>query len=192
MEMNSVLGENLEDLLREQVCQRSARQSVLLYSVQEENIKDLRVALHHQELECRRNRRLEKIQDCRHFHQLFRQLGIANRGTRRDVVNEDLGHINNLLGNRKQRIKATKDVHQLLSHQNGALSPICSTVCRGQAATQRQAHLRRQLKSTQYLPPGEWDAPERGRVVLLVPTPRPCPPSAAHMKSSQERSLRKK
>ena len=30
------------------------------------------------------------------------------------------------------------------------------------AATRRQAHLRRQGKSTQCLPPGGWDAPERG------------------------------
>ena len=47
------------------------------------------------------------------------------------------------------------------------------------AATRRQAHLRRQGKSTQCLPPGEWDAPERGRVVLLVPTPRPLPSSVS-------------
>ena len=48
--MNSVLGENLGDLHREQECQRSAQQSALLNSVREDNFEDLRVALHHQEL----------------------------------------------------------------------------------------------------------------------------------------------
>ena len=47
----------------------------------------------------------------------------------------------------------------------------------GQEATRRQAHLRRQGKSTQCLPPGSWDAPERGRAVLLVPTTRTLPSS---------------
>ena len=60
--MNSDLGETLEGVHREY--QRSAPQSAqkyvpqenasLLNSVQGENLEDLRVALHHQELECRR------------------------------------------------------------------------------------------------------------------------------------------
>ena len=60
--MNSVLGENLEGLHREY--QRSAPQSVqkcvswrkasLLNSVWEENLEDQGVALHDEELECRR------------------------------------------------------------------------------------------------------------------------------------------
>ena len=73
--------------------------------------------------------------------------------------------------------------------KNGALSPNSSTVCRrthscgltparrsgrdpaaGTSSTSR--------KSTQCLPPGGWDAPERGRLVLLVPT-RPLPSSVS-------------
>ena len=126
----------------------------------------------------------------RHIHQLFRQLRFANNRSHRDVLKQDFGHFDNLLGIRHERIEETEDVHQLSpisgtgtsrDGKNDTLLPICSTVCRwtrscgptpgGQAATRRQAHLRRQAKSTQCLPPGEWDAPERGRAVLLVPTP---------------------
>ena len=36
----------------------------------------------------------------RHFHQLFRHLRLRNQGTRGDVVDDELGHFDNLLGNR--------------------------------------------------------------------------------------------
>ena len=52
--MNLVMGEKIEDLHRELECQRSAQQTeVLLNSVLGENLEDLRVVLHHQELECK-------------------------------------------------------------------------------------------------------------------------------------------
>ena len=73
MQMNSVLGETLETSTGSRI------------------VNDLRDS-----------RQLEKVQDCRHFHQLFRQLRLASSSWRRDVVNEDLGHTNILLGNKKQ------------------------------------------------------------------------------------------
>ena len=44
MQMNSVLGENLEDLHQKQDCQRSAQQPELLNSVWEENLEDQKIA----------------------------------------------------------------------------------------------------------------------------------------------------
>ena len=133
--------------------------------------------------------------DRRLFHQLFRQPRLATHASRRDVLEEDLGHVDNLLGNRTRCIEETEDVHQLFSHQRHRdvknrqrkrgvddlvhwvlLNPLLLPRG-GQAANPRQAHLRRQEKSTQCLPRGEWDAPERGRVLQLVLLPRPCPSS---------------
>ena len=115
------------------------------------------------------------------------------------VVNEDLGHFNNLLGHRD--VQELVDLHQLLSHQRhknierrqegrGVANlfhgvPVYTLLRphlrerRWQAATRRQAHLQHQVISTQCLPPGSWDAPERGREALLVPTPRPLPSSVS-------------
>ena len=54
--------------------------------------------------------------DRRHFHQLFRQLRIANSGSQRDVMGQDLGHCDNLLGNRGERVEEAHCVLQLFHH----------------------------------------------------------------------------
>ena len=53
----------------------------------------------------------------RHGHQLFRQLRITHQASRRDVLEDDLGHFNNLLGNRHKRIDEPEHIHQLFHHQ---------------------------------------------------------------------------
>ena len=50
----------------------------------------------------------------RHVHQLFRQLRITYQASRRDVLEDDLGHFNNLLGNRHKRIDEPEHFHQLV------------------------------------------------------------------------------
>ena len=75
-----------------------------------ENLKDL-----HQERECQRSARDNT--GWWHFHQLFRQLRLANRGSRRHAFNDDLGCVNNLLGNRRERVEELEHVHQLSHHQ---------------------------------------------------------------------------
>ena len=47
--------------------------------------------------------------------QLIHHLRFTYRESRRDVVNEDLGHFKNLLGNRD--VQELVDLHQLFSHQ---------------------------------------------------------------------------
>ena len=43
-----------------------------------------------------------------YFHQLFRQLRLANGSSRRDVLERDLGHFDNLFGNhRKKRVSCS-------------------------------------------------------------------------------------
>ena len=59
---------------------------------------------------------LEKVQDCWHFHELFRQLRFA-KDSRRDVFHNDLGHVDSLLGRRHLRIEETEHVHQMFRHQ---------------------------------------------------------------------------
>ena len=54
--------------------------------------------------------------DRRHFHQLFRQLRVAHRGAHRDVIKQDLGHFDNLLGNRQKRVEKAHDIRQLFHH----------------------------------------------------------------------------
>ena len=49
--------------------------------------------------------------------QLFHQLWLTTQASRRDVLEDDLGHVDNLLGIRTQRIEETEDVHQLFAHQ---------------------------------------------------------------------------
>ena len=49
----------------------------------------------------------------RHFHQLFRQLRLESR-TVRDGVLWDLGHCDDLLGDRS--VEGLEDVHQLVHH----------------------------------------------------------------------------
>ena len=55
--------------------------------------------------------------DRRHFHQLFHQLWLTTQTSRRDVLQRELGHAENLPGNRTQRTEETEDIHQLFSHQ---------------------------------------------------------------------------
>ena len=54
--------------------------------------------------------------DRRHFHQLFRQLRIANIVSHRNIVRQDLGHFDNLLGIRHERVEEMQDVRQLFHH----------------------------------------------------------------------------
>ena len=51
--------------------------------------------------------------DRRHFNQLFRQLRIAHCDAHRDVLTRDLGHFDNLLGIRHERIEELEHVWQL-------------------------------------------------------------------------------
>ena len=55
--------------------------------------------------------------DRRHFHQLFHQLRVAHRGAHRDVIEQDLGHFDSLLGNRLKRVEEAHDVRQLIHRQ---------------------------------------------------------------------------
>ena len=65
----------------------------------------------------------------RHGHQLFRQLRITYQASRRDVLEDDLGHFNNLLGNRHKRIDETEHIHQLVHLLRlSKTSASCSTV----------------------------------------------------------------
>ena len=59
--------------------------------------------------------------DRRHFHQLFHQLRDTHRGAHRDVIEQDLGHVDSLLGNRLKLVEEAHDVRQLihqLRHRN--------------------------------------------------------------------------
>ena len=110
---NFLLGENLEDLHLELEHQRSARQPMLFNSVLADNLEDDAPTTRNWNV----NGLLDKSRLCRHFHQLFRQLRFA-KDSRRDVLEDDLGHVDNLLGNHKRRrVKETQDVHQLFHHQ---------------------------------------------------------------------------
>ena len=212
--MNSDLGENLEGLHREYLRSdpQSAQECVsqknasLLNSVQGENLKDRKYALHDQELECQRSAPFvaatrNRIRSSALPPAVLPAAGHANRA-HGDVLGRDLGHFDDLLGIRHERVEETEDVWQLFHrlrhrsvenlHRMRAADEV-DDVLHGVpldpllrprpgenpgAATRRQAHLRRPEKSTQCLPPGEWVLPELGRVFRLVPTPRPCPSSA--------------
>ena len=82
-----------------------------------ENLEDLRVALHHQELEWPRSApqsaATKKRYDRRHFHQLFRELRLTNSGSHGNIVRQDLGYFDNLLGIRHERAEEMHDVGQL-------------------------------------------------------------------------------
>ena len=54
--------------------------------------------------------------DRRHFHQLFRQLRVANSGLHGDIIGQDLGHFDNLLGIRRELVEEMHDVRQLFHH----------------------------------------------------------------------------
>ena len=140
---NRGLGENLEDL-RELEYQRSAPHPLLLNSVLGENLEDLRhLSADPEELECQQSARTQTLLNPvlrefpgvhaskrtsrqppqvrtppvrRHFHQLFRQLRIANSGSHRDIIRRDLGHFNNLLRIMRERAEELQDVRQLVPH----------------------------------------------------------------------------
>ena len=59
---------------------------------------------HFHQLVLHTRRRNESRGRRRHVHQLFRQLRFTHRASRRDVLENDLGQFNNLLGNRHKRI----------------------------------------------------------------------------------------
>ena len=87
---------------------------------------------HHRELECRRAARqtsltkrnwnvnglLEKVQDCWHFHQLFRQLRLANRCSRRDVLEDVLGTLKTCSATTTSAsTNWSTSIHQVSPHQ---------------------------------------------------------------------------
>ena len=64
------------------------------------------VFLHHVDRQGRRH-------ESRHFHQLFHQLRLAHSSAYGDVLGRDLGHFDDLLGIRHERVEETEDVWQL-------------------------------------------------------------------------------
>ena len=70
---------------------------------------------HFHQLVHHARRRNESRGRRRHFQQLFRHLRITTQASRRKVVNEDLGHFNNLL--RHRDVQELADRNQLFSHQ---------------------------------------------------------------------------
>ena len=133
-----------------------------------------------------------RSQDRRHFHQEFRQLRPANQRSHRDVLEDDLGHFNNLLGKRYKRIDKLEHIHQLFHHQR-----------RRRIESQEQRGVDSLLHSAPLNPPLRPDASEAvrprpggrwlvvvekevlhtcrlgGGVLLLVPTLRLLPPSVS-------------
>ena len=84
---------------------------------------------------------LDVKKDCWHFHQLLHQLRLAKRDSRRDVLENDLGHIDNLLGRQQtetwRRYWRTSGNCSTISGTGTSsigtrtnASIICSTVCR--------------------------------------------------------------
>ena len=117
--MNSVLGENLEGLHQTHENQRSAPHSAqkcvpknkkksLLNSVLGESLEDLRkLHDHHAELECQR------------FCSIRIKEGdkTVTKASRGDVLEDDLGHVDNPLGNnRRTRGEETVNIRQLFHH----------------------------------------------------------------------------
>ena len=123
--MNSVLGENLEGL-HQRRNQRSAPQSAqkcvpqkkaaLLNSVREENDSPCTMRNWNVDVLLQSPLQLGRTRyDRRHVHQLFRQLRLANCRSQGDVLRQDLGHFDNLLGIR-ERPKELQEIWQLLHH----------------------------------------------------------------------------
>ena len=125
-----------------------------------------------------------------HLHQLFHHLRLGKRGARRGMAHEEPGHPGGLpglpavsppsaarrCGREGQPARSRRSAPRCAAKRVPA-EQTQQTACL--AATRRQAHLRHQGKRTQCLPPGGWDAPERGRVALLDPTPWPLPSSVS-------------
>ena len=125
-----------------------------------------------------------------HLHQLFHHLRLGKRGARRGMAHEEPGHPGGLPG--LPAVSPPSAARRCGGEGQPARSPRSAPRCAAKrvpaeqtqqtaclAATRRQAHLRHQGKRTQCLPPGGWDAPERGRVALLDPTPWPLPSSVS-------------
>ena len=69
------------------------------------------------------NRLLDENRDCWHFHQLLHQLRHTKHGALWDAVLENsLGHFDNLLGNRQKRVKELEGHH--LQGRNDACVPL--------------------------------------------------------------------
>ena len=114
--LNPVQGVNLEDLHQE--CERSAQLKELLNSVREENLEYLRVALYHQELECQRATPQSAAITKNRIRPSALPPAVAHdTSVAQGCPPERSWHVDNLLGNRTQRIEETEDVHQLFSHQ---------------------------------------------------------------------------
>ena len=133
-----------------------------------------------------------RSQDRRHFQQEFRRLRLANQRSHSHVLEDDLGHFNNLLGKRYKRIDKLEHIHQLFHHQR-----------RRRIESQEQRGVDSLLHSAPLNPPLRPDASEAvrprpggrwlvvvekevlhtcrlgGGVLLLVPTLRLLPPSVS-------------
>ena len=58
--------------------------------------------------------------------------GFERGGSRRDAHDDDLGHVDDLLGNKRERVEELELIHQLFHHQRHRSvkrRTICSTVC---------------------------------------------------------------
>ena len=132
--LNHVMGGNLEDLHFKLEYQRSARH-MQLNSVLGETLKTPPSTTWNWNV----NGLLEEEVDCWYFHQLFRQLPFVRRRSRRDVLEGDLGHVDDLSATGKSASKKRRTstscstisgTGTLRDGTSGAMSTICSTVCR--------------------------------------------------------------
>ena len=61
---------------------------------------------------------LEEVEDCWHFHQLLHQLRLATRKSRRDLLEDDLEHVDSLVGNRRKRVDEVEDSRSCSTNKN--------------------------------------------------------------------------
>ena len=81
------------------------------------------------------------LEEVEMVHQLLRQVRLATQASRRDVLERDLGHVDNLLGNRRQtRGQELEDVRQLFHHlQHRSIESLDQLVTsRGPAIVRRE------------------------------------------------------
>ena len=135
----------------------------------------------------------------RHFYQLICQLRLRNRGTRRDVFAEDLGHFNNLLDVRQRDVEnfstctgccTISGTRASSIGRTGALSAICSTVCRctrscGPDTAKSRSGRKPPSSRSWYRVPGSWEVGASGTWPCALPRTHPpalavfCPRRAA-------------
>ena len=125
----------------------------------------------------------EEGYDSRHFHQLFRQLRIAKSGSHRNIVRQDLGHFDNLLGIRHERVKEMQ-VFGNCSAICGTIasrictmgakrtkSTMCSTVCRWTRCPGRTPAVSSSNNSKNTASPAALDFCLRGALLAASPAP---------------------